>query len=63
MKWQTGDTSIQLSGRTAGDLICVFDVDSPEIAAEMLGTIVSVQITGSASLLLLGVLEEAKLVI
>jgi len=59
LRWQ--NPSVQLSGRTAGDLICVFDVDSHEIANELIGTIVQVQITGSAALLLHGVFEEALL--
>lgn len=55
LKWE--ETSVQLSGRTSGDLICVFEVDSAEIAEQMLGTIVQIEITGSAPLLLQGVLR------
>jgi len=51
LKWEH---QIQLSGRTPGDLICVFEVDSEERAQELLGTIVQVEIESSAPLLLKG---------
>jgi tRNA-2-methylthio-N6-dimethylallyladenosine synthase len=50
--WENGQT--QLSGRTRGDLICVFDVDSEEEAINLIGSLVSVQVTKSAPLLLVG---------
>lgn len=59
LKWES--SAVQLSGRTAGDLICVFQVDSGEIAEKMLGTIVRVNITGSGPLLLEGTLESSIL--
>jgi len=54
LKWES--STVQLSSRTSGDLICVFDVESEEIANNLLGTIVQVEVTGSASLLLSGTL-------
>ena len=59
LKWE--EKKIQLSGRTSGDLICVFEVDSQESVKNLLGTIVQVEITGSAPLLLRGVLQTAVL--
>ena len=52
LKWDSG--KVQLSGRTQGDLICVFDVDSEEEAQTLIGTVVQVSVTKSASLLLQG---------
>ncbi|MDG1137503.1 MAG: MiaB/RimO family radical SAM methylthiotransferase [Phycisphaerales bacterium] len=52
LMWDSG--KIQLSGRTQGDLICVFDVDSEEMANNLMGTIVNVVVTDSAPLLLQG---------
>jgi len=57
LKWE--NNTVQLSGRTSGDLICVFDVDSAQTAENLLGTIVCIKITESASLLLQGTLEPA----
>jgi tRNA-2-methylthio-N6-dimethylallyladenosine synthase len=54
LMWESG--KVQLSGRTQGDLICVFDVDSKEIANDLIGTVVKVEVTNSAPLLLLGAL-------
>jgi tRNA-2-methylthio-N6-dimethylallyladenosine synthase len=54
LMWESG--KVQLSGRTQGDLICVFDVDSKEIANDLMGTVVKVEVTNSAPLLLLGAL-------
>ena len=59
LKWE--EMKVQLSGRTSGDLICVFEVDSEEMAQNLLGTIVQVEITGSAPLLLQGVFKSAVL--
>ena len=58
LKWE--QPSIQLSGRTGGDLICVFDVESHDKATSLLGTLVQVNITSSAALLLQGVLQASK---
>jgi tRNA-2-methylthio-N6-dimethylallyladenosine synthase len=46
--------TIQLSGRTDGDLITVFNVPDGETPAGFLGRIVRVRVTGSGPLLLLG---------
>ena len=54
LMWES--SKVQLSGRTQGDLICVFDVDSKEIANDLIGTVVEVEVTNSAPLLLLGAL-------
>ncbi len=59
LKWE--EKKIQLSGRTSGDLICVFDVNSEAKAKKLLGTIVQIEITGSAPLLLKGVLTTTIL--
>ena len=59
LKWESA--KVQLSGRTAGDLICVFDVDSEEQASSLIGSIVEVEITSSGPLLLIGNLEKHKL--
>jgi tRNA-2-methylthio-N6-dimethylallyladenosine synthase len=53
LMWESG--KVQVSGRTEGDLICVFDVDSVEEANALMGTIVSVTVVKSAPLLLFGV--------
>ncbi len=58
LRWES--TKVQLSGRTAGDLICVFDVDN-EVAKTMVGKIVKVEITGSAPLLLKGKLFATQM--
>ncbi len=52
LKWESG--KVQLSGRTQGDLICVFDADSEESAKQLIGTVVQVEVTKSAPLLLQG---------
>ncbi len=52
LKWESG--KVQLSGRTQGDLICVFDVDTEEEAQTLIGTVVQVAVTKSAPLLLQG---------
>jgi tRNA-2-methylthio-N6-dimethylallyladenosine synthase len=52
LMWESG--KVQLSGRTQGDLICVFDVDSEEEANKLMGTVVQVVVTNSAPLLLQG---------
>ena len=51
LKW--AEDRVQLSGRTAGDLICVFDVEKSD-AAELVGEIVQVEILDSGPLLLKG---------
>jgi tRNA A37 methylthiotransferase MiaB len=53
LMWESG--KVQLSGRTEGDLICVFDVDSMELANSLIGTVVPIQVTETAPLLLSGV--------
>jgi len=55
LMWESG--RVQLSGRTQGDLICVFDVESMEKANELMGTVVPITVTDSAPLLLLGTLQ------
>tara|TARA_B100000959_G_scaffold278029_1_gene335610 strand:+ start:4988 stop:6553 length:1566 start_codon:yes stop_codon:yes gene_type:complete len=52
LMWESG--RVQLSGRTQGDLICVFDVGSEEEANKMIGTVVHVEVTNSGPLLLEG---------
>jgi tRNA-2-methylthio-N6-dimethylallyladenosine synthase len=56
--------SVQMSGRTAGDLIVVFDLPSNSEPEHFLGRLVEVRITGSGPLLLRGdlVAEPAGLV-
>ncbi|MEM6459017.1 MAG: MiaB/RimO family radical SAM methylthiotransferase [Planctomycetota bacterium] len=51
--WQPERTVTQLSGRTDGDLIVMFDVP-PELAPESIGTIVDVEIERAAPLALFG---------
>ena len=58
LMWESG--KVQLSGRTQGDLICVFDVASEEEAEKMLGSVVQVQVTETAPLLLQGTLISAE---
>ncbi len=60
LMWESG--KVQLSGRTQGDLICVFDVDSKEEANMLMGCVVPVKITSSAPLLLQGTLQTSLLV-
>ena len=52
LKWEK--KTIQLSGRTSGDLICVFNVDSEEEANSLIGEIITLKVTKSAPLLLFG---------
>jgi tRNA-2-methylthio-N6-dimethylallyladenosine synthase len=49
---------VQVSGRTEGDLISVFDVADLETAMSLIGRIVSVCVTGSGPLLLRGELAS-----
>ncbi len=49
-----GTARIQMSGRTPGDLICVFDLPPDRVPDDVIGTIVPVTITGSGALLLSG---------
>jgi len=58
LKWES--KKVQLSGRTAGDLICVFDVESEEVDS-MVGQIVQVEITDAAPLLLKGRLASVQM--
>jgi len=51
--WHAETTVTQLSGRTDGDLIVMFDVDSPA-APLLIGQMVEVEVTGSAPLTLFG---------
>ena len=51
----TAAASVQVSGRTPGDLITVFEVGSRESAEALLGTIVRVRIESSGPLILRGV--------
>jgi len=61
LMWESG--KVQLSGRTEGDLICVFDVESQAEATLLMGKVVPIQITDSAPLLLSGVrLTHATLI-
>ena len=46
---------VQVSGRTQGDLIAVFDVPEQMEAEDLIGRIISVRITGSGPLILQGV--------
>jgi tRNA-2-methylthio-N6-dimethylallyladenosine synthase len=46
--------SVQLSGRTGGDLICVFDLPPSRRPQDVIGTIGPVEVTDSGPLLLLG---------
>ncbi len=57
--WES--SRIQLSGRTEGDLITVFDAKDEKEANEMIGRIVRVKVTASGPLILQGVLHEALL--
>ena len=57
LRWK--EPTVQLSGRTSGDLICVFDVFSEKEALSLIGKIVRIKITKSAPLLLKGTLEKA----
>jgi tRNA-2-methylthio-N6-dimethylallyladenosine synthase len=52
LKWEK--PVIQLSGRTKGDLICVFDIPHGSDPHTYIGSNVSVKITNSGSLLLIG---------
>lgn len=51
--WQAEETVTQLSGRTDGDLIVMFDVDA-ESAPSLIGEILEVEVTSSAPLALFG---------
>jgi tRNA-2-methylthio-N6-dimethylallyladenosine synthase len=61
LRWN--NSTVQMTGRTSGDLICVFDVDSLEMANSLVGGFVSVLVTESAPLLLKGVIQDPVLVI
>ncbi len=49
---------VQVSGRTEGDLICVFDVPQDIAAEQVIGSIVEVEIMDTGPLLLRGVLRS-----
>ena len=51
--------TVQLSGRTSGDMITVFDVVDSASAAALIGHIVPVKIDSAAPRLLMGSLEDA----
>ena len=61
LRWK--EPTIQLSGRTSGDLICVFDVFSEEEADSLIGNVVSITITESAPLLLKGSFKTASVAV
>jgi tRNA-2-methylthio-N6-dimethylallyladenosine synthase len=64
LRWNTSTgQTVQLSGRTSGDLICVFDVFSNEEANTLIGSIVPVLVTESAPLLLKGIIQKPILAI
>lgn len=56
--WQAPETVTQLSGRTDGDLIVMFDAPPESVAGEsplsLIGQIIDVEVTGSAPLALFG---------
>ncbi len=56
----TANSLVQVSGRTRGDLITVFEVESRSVAEALLGTIVPVRIEGSGPLILLGTTHSRK---
>jgi tRNA-2-methylthio-N6-dimethylallyladenosine synthase len=56
VRWQ--DPSVQMSGRTAGDLITVFPLPGGRRPQDLVGRIVPVQVTGSGPLILYGRLER-----
>ena len=49
----SSESIVQLSGRTAGDLIAMFDADESQ-AETLIGKIISIEITASAPLALFG---------
>ena len=55
LRWQK--PSIQMSGRTMGDLICVFDIPQECEPEAYIGKMVTVHVSGSGPLLLQGELE------
>lgn len=58
LRWE--HPTAQMSGRTPGDLIVVFDAPPDQSPDRLLGRIVSVQVEASGSLLLRGVLTEVR---
>ncbi len=54
------EDSVQVSGRTSGDLITVFDVPGKDAAERLLGTIVPVDVVGAAPRLLVGRMREPE---
>ncbi len=58
--WETRKELYQVSGRTAGDLIAVFEVPSERAARSLAGRIVTVRVTGAGPLILSGELVEAE---
>jgi tRNA-2-methylthio-N6-dimethylallyladenosine synthase len=50
---------VQMSGRTAGDLITVFDLPQDREPQQLIGRIVPVEVTGSGPLILFGKLGKA----
>jgi tRNA-2-methylthio-N6-dimethylallyladenosine synthase len=56
LRW--GPERVQMSGRTPGDLITVFDLPEGRSAEDLIGSIVPVRITASRPLLLEGSLES-----
>jgi tRNA-2-methylthio-N6-dimethylallyladenosine synthase len=53
------DESVQVSGRTSGDLIIVFDVPRSDAARQLVGTIAAVEVIGAAPRLLRGRLGDS----
>ncbi|MGH7535499.1 MAG: MiaB/RimO family radical SAM methylthiotransferase, partial [Gemmatimonadales bacterium] len=58
--WQQPEISLQMTGRTAGDLITVFDLPAGADPGELQGRIVPVLVSGSGPLVLYGRLTEAQ---
>ncbi len=54
--------AVQMSGRTSGDLIAVFDVPAELEAERLIGSLVSVRVSGSGPLLLSGLLIGHEIV-
>jgi tRNA-2-methylthio-N6-dimethylallyladenosine synthase len=58
--WETpAGPGVQMSGRTGGDLITVFDLPDGRRPEDLIGRIVPVRVTGAGPLLLRGELERA----
>jgi tRNA-2-methylthio-N6-dimethylallyladenosine synthase len=60
LRWESERERIQMSGRTGGDLIVVFDLPEGCAPDDLIGRIVPVEVKGSRALVLEGIARELQ---